>query len=105
MWAACPVAGEMKNKDSHDNGTGNTTTDNNNAANKEQTPRKKTHQKEARKEARDRQVLRMQQARKTMEQCLRIYSEDMEKATTSEEVERYAGLVVKYAGDLFKTLG
>ena len=47
----------------------------------------------------------MQQARKTMEQCLRIYSEDMEKATTSEEVERYAGLVVKYAGDLFKTLG
>ncbi len=97
-----------KNKDSHDNntGAGNATKDNNsNTANKEQTPRKKTHQKEARKEARDKRALRMQQARKTMEQCLRIYSEDMEKATTGEEVERYAGLVVKYAGDLFKTLG
>jgi hypothetical protein len=47
----------------------------------------------------------MQQARKTLEQCLRIYTEDMNRAGSAEEVGRYGGLCVQYAGDLFKTLG
>ncbi len=57
---------------------------------------------EAKKEARGRQML---QARKTLEQCLRSYSEDMERAVGREGVDEYAGLVAKYAGDLFKTIG
>jgi hypothetical protein len=47
----------------------------------------------------------MQQARKNLEQCLRIYAEDMNRAGSAEEVGRYGGLCVQYAGDLFKTLG
>jgi hypothetical protein len=59
----------------------------------------------ASKEARDKMSKSMQQSRKTLEQCLRIYTEDMNRAGSSEEVAKYGGLVVQYAGDLFKTLG
>ncbi|KAK4124356.1 hypothetical protein N657DRAFT_689920 [Parathielavia appendiculata] len=47
----------------------------------------------------------IQQARKTLEQCLRIYTEDMNRAASTDEVARYGVLCVQYAGDLFKTLG
>jgi hypothetical protein len=47
----------------------------------------------------------MLQSRKTLEQCLAIYTEDMDRAGTREEVVKYGGLAVQYAGDLFKTLG
>lgn len=57
------------------------------------------------KEVRERLSRSMLQSRKTLEQCLRIYSGDMDRAGSVEEVARYAGLVVQYAGDLFKTLG
>ncbi|KAL2133104.1 hypothetical protein VTI74DRAFT_2935 [Chaetomium olivicolor] len=46
----------------------------------------------------------MLQSRKTLEQCLRIYTEDMNRAGTREEVGKFGGLCVQYAGDLFKTL-
>lgn len=47
----------------------------------------------------------MMQSRKTLEQCLRSYTEDMDRAGNAEEVAKYGGLCVQYAGDLFKTLG
>lgn len=55
--------------------------------------------------ARDRRGKMMQQSRKTYEQCLRGFTEDMNRAGEREEVEKYGGLCVQYAGDLFKTLG
>lgn len=57
------------------------------------------------REVKDRLSRSMQQSRKTLEQCLRIYTEDMNRADSKEEVAKYGGLVVQYAGDLFKTLG
>ncbi|KAK4247582.1 hypothetical protein C7999DRAFT_14426 [Corynascus novoguineensis] len=57
------------------------------------------------REVKDRLSRSMQQSRKTLEQCLRIYTEDMNRAERKEEVAKYGGLVVQYAGDLFKTLG
>ncbi|KAH6847139.1 hypothetical protein B0I37DRAFT_430429 [Chaetomium sp. MPI-CAGE-AT-0009] len=57
------------------------------------------------KEVREKLSRSMLQSRKTLEQCLGIYTEDMERAGTREEVVKYAGLAVQYAGDLFKTLG
>ncbi|KAK4034137.1 hypothetical protein C8A01DRAFT_19002 [Parachaetomium inaequale] len=59
----------------------------------------------AAREVRDKMSRSMQQSRKTLEQCLRIYTEDMNRAGSREEVAKYGGLVVQYAGDLFKTLG
>ncbi|KAL2166953.1 hypothetical protein VTG60DRAFT_1911 [Thermothelomyces hinnuleus] len=47
----------------------------------------------------------MQQSRKTLEQCLRRYTEDMNRAESKDDVVKYGGLVVQYAGDLFKTFG
>ncbi|KAL2019345.1 hypothetical protein VTK56DRAFT_9725 [Thermocarpiscus australiensis] len=47
----------------------------------------------------------LKQSRKTLEQCLRIYSEDMNKASSADEVKKLGSLCVQYAGDLFKTLG
>lgn len=47
----------------------------------------------------------MEQSRKTLEQCLRIYTEDLNRASSAEDVSKYGGLCVQYARDLFKTLG
>ncbi|KAL2151456.1 hypothetical protein VTH82DRAFT_6554 [Thermothelomyces myriococcoides] len=47
----------------------------------------------------------MQRSRKTLEQCLMRYTEDMNRAESREDVVKYGGLVVQYAGDLFKTFG
>lgn len=75
------------------------------------TPRKgntgggKSKLREIRKDRKEKRGKSMLQARKTLEQCLRIYSEDMERAGSREEVSRYGELMVQYAGDLFKTLG
>ncbi|KAK3900593.1 hypothetical protein C8A05DRAFT_35753 [Staphylotrichum tortipilum] len=69
------------------------------------TPRGSTASAVKDKEVRERLSRSMLQSRKTLEQCLRIYSGDMDRAGSVEEVARYAGLVVQYAGDLFKTLG
>ncbi|KAK4151043.1 hypothetical protein C8A00DRAFT_36313 [Chaetomidium leptoderma] len=55
--------------------------------------------------AKDKLSKSMQQSRKTLKQCLRIYTEDMDRAESREEVAKYGGLCVQYAGDLFKTLG
>ncbi|KAK4100436.1 hypothetical protein N658DRAFT_427739 [Parathielavia hyrcaniae] len=54
---------------------------------------------------RSNRVKSMRQARKTLEQCLRTYTEDLNRAGSVEEVARHGGLCVQYAGDLFKTLG
>jgi hypothetical protein len=55
--------------------------------------------------AKDKRGKAMRQSRKTYEQCLGIYTEDMNRAGDREGVEKYGGLCVQYAGDLFKTLG
>lgn len=52
-----------------------------------------------------RRTASMRQSRKTLEQCLRTFTEDMNRAGSAEEVEKYGGFCVKYARDLFKTLG
>ncbi|KAL2268248.1 hypothetical protein VTJ83DRAFT_3094 [Remersonia thermophila] len=44
-------------------------------------------------------------SRKTYEQCLRIYTADMDRASTREEAAKFGQLVLKYVGDLLKTLG
>ncbi|KAH6623757.1 hypothetical protein F5144DRAFT_595869 [Chaetomium tenue] len=59
----------------------------------------------AAREIREKLSKSMLQSRKTLEQCLAIYTEDMDRAETREEVVKYGGLAVQYAGDLFKTLG
>ncbi|KAL2163586.1 hypothetical protein VTH06DRAFT_5644 [Thermothelomyces fergusii] len=56
-------------------------------------------------DSRQRTTKNMQQSRKTLEQCLRKYTEDMNRAESKDDVAKYGGLVVKYAGDLFKTFG
>jgi hypothetical protein len=60
----------------------------------------------AKKTARSKEKMRaaMDQARKNMEQCLRMLNEDMNKAETAEEAEKFGQLCVRYAEDLFKTL-
>jgi len=78
--------------------TGTGTPHRGNAAGKEK-------DRESRRERKEKRGKSLLQARKTLEQCLRIYSEDMERAGSREEVGKYGGLVVQYAGDLFKTLG
>ncbi|KAL1843442.1 hypothetical protein VTJ49DRAFT_1552 [Mycothermus thermophilus] len=55
--------------------------------------------------AREKRAQMLQTSRKTYEQCLRIYTADMDRATSKEEVVNFGQLVVKYAGDLLKTLG
>ncbi|KAK4241214.1 hypothetical protein C8A03DRAFT_12520 [Achaetomium macrosporum] len=57
------------------------------------------------RDSKDKQKVGLRQSRKTLEQCLRIYAEDMDRAGNLEDVKRYGGLCVQYAEDLFKTLG
>ncbi|KAK3291941.1 uncharacterized protein B0H64DRAFT_420151 [Chaetomium fimeti] len=59
----------------------------------------------AAREVREKVNRSMLQSRKTLERCLGSYTVDMERAGTREEVAKYGGLAVQYAGDLFKTLG
>ncbi|GAB1317404.1 hypothetical protein MFIFM68171_07614 [Madurella fahalii] len=47
----------------------------------------------------------MQQSRKTLERCLGGFHQDMDKAGSAEEVNKFGRLCVQYAADLFKTLG
>ncbi|KXX79142.1 hypothetical protein MMYC01_204184 [Madurella mycetomatis] len=47
----------------------------------------------------------LEQSRKTLEHCLDGFHEDMKKADSAEEVNRFGRLCVQYAADLFKTLG
>jgi hypothetical protein len=55
--------------------------------------------------AKDKHSASLKQSRKTLEQCLRIHTENMNRAGSGEEVVKFGGLCVQYAGDLFKTLG
>jgi hypothetical protein len=55
--------------------------------------------------AKDKRGKMMRQSRKTYERCLEIYTGDMDRAGDREKVGKYGELCVKYAGDLFKTLG
>ncbi|KAL2186114.1 hypothetical protein L209DRAFT_765088 [Thermothelomyces heterothallicus CBS 203.75] len=59
----------------------------------------------AARDSRYRLTKNMQQSRKTLEQCLGRYTEDMNRAESKDDVVMYGGLVVQYAGDLFKTFG
>ncbi|KAK3303082.1 uncharacterized protein B0T15DRAFT_559843 [Chaetomium strumarium] len=57
------------------------------------------------KESKDKQKVSLRKSRKTLEQCLRSYTEDMDRAGSMKAVRNYGGLCVQYAEDLFKTLG
>jgi hypothetical protein len=57
------------------------------------------------KESKDKQKVSLRKSRKTLKQCLRSYTGDMDRAGSMDDVKKYGGLCVQYAEDLFKTLG
>jgi hypothetical protein len=103
--------GQGQNDGSDADGENNTTTTNNGSTGVNGTPRSAVNgtpragASAAAAAAKDKRGKMMRQSRKTYERCLEIYTGDMNRAGDREKVGKYGELCVKYAGDLFKTLG